>query len=131
MQNTRPPESSRVISDHGLKAVSGGYRIDIRLPWYRSLPVSTVEVGAIQIDGQPVDLSTVTFELEGQRRPLAAMPDMTNVVWYVLDSAYLNVPHPSAASGSKHDVVVTLNLYPPYIPGLKRMTRDRLTLTAQ
>ncbi len=131
MKSTRPPESARVISDHGLKAVRGGYRIDIRLPWYRSLPVSTVEVGEIEIDGRPVDLSTVTFELEGRREPLAAMPDMTDVVWYVLDSAYLNVPDSSASSGSPHDVVVTLNLYPPYIRGLKRVTRDRLTLTAQ
>lgn len=128
MEKPRPTASSRVISDNGLSATSDGFRIDIRLPWYRSLPVSTVEVGAVAIDGNAVDLSTVTFELEGQRVSLAAMADMTDKVWYVLDSAFLNVPSVPAIEGSTHEVSVTLNLYPPYIRGLKRMTRDSKTL---
>ncbi len=123
--------TSRVISDNGLSAAAGGYRIDIRLPWYRSLPVSTVEVSAVAIDGKPVDLATVSFELEGRATSLASMADQVDRVWYVLDSAFLNVPATNAIKGGSHEVSVTLSLYPPYIRGLKRMTRDSQILIAR
>mgnify|MGYP002149054509 CR=1 FL=1 len=36
--------------------MDGDLKLAMRLPWYRSLPFSTVEVGPLEIDGQPVDL---------------------------------------------------------------------------
>ena len=54
-------QTARVISDNGLRATPTGYRIDVRLPWYRSLPVSTVEVGEVSIDGRVIEPSKVTF----------------------------------------------------------------------
>jgi hypothetical protein len=120
-------QTSRVISDNGLRATPTGFRIDVRLPWYRSLPVSTVEVGEVSIDGRVIDPSKVKFELEGRSYSLADMESQVDKVWFVLDSAYLEVettPH----NGGEHDVSVTLNLYPPYIRGLKRISRDRKTL---
>ncbi len=122
-------QTSRVISDNGLRATPTGYRIDVRLPWYRSLPLSTVEVAEVCIDGRVIDPSRVTFELEGRTFPLADMAEQLDKVWFVLDSAYLNVE--AAAHGGEHDVSVTLNLYPPYIRGLKRVSRDRKTLQAR
>ncbi|MBS0422667.1 MAG: hypothetical protein JSR66_33480 [Proteobacteria bacterium] len=123
-------QTSRVISDNGLKTTARGYRIDVRLPWYRSLPVSTVEVGEVAIDGQVIDPSQVTFELEGRAYALADMAEQVDKVWFVLDSAYLNV-ETAAPRGGEHEVSVTLNLYPPYIRGLKRVSRDRKNLQAR
>jgi len=137
-----PTETSRVISDNGLSATAQGYRIDIRLPWYRSLPVSTVEVGPVSIDGIVVDPNEIAFELGGKAYPLSEMASQVHEVWFVLDSAFLNLKAPALnlkapalnlkapapVKGSAHEVCVTLNLYPPYIRGLKRMTRDCKTL---
>lgn len=123
-------QTSRVISDHGLQATACGFRIDIRLPWYRSLPISTVEIGEVCIDGRIIDPSKVRFELEGRSYPLTQMADRVDKVWFVLDSAFLEVETKSAQDGGEHDVSVTLNLYPPYIRGLKRICRDRKTLRA-
>ena len=123
-------QTSRVISDNGLRATPTGYRIDVRLPWYRSLPVSTVEVGEVSIDGRVIDPSKVSFELEGRTSSLADMADQVDKVWFVLDSAYLIV-ETEAHGGGAHDVSVTLNLYPPYIRGLKRVSRDHKTLQAR
>lgn len=123
-------QTSRVISDNGLRATLNGFRIDVRLPWYRSLPISTVEVGEVCIDGRVIDPSRVKFELEGQSYSLSDMADQVDKVWFVLDSAYLDVettPH----GGGEHAVSVTLNLYPPYIRGLKRISRDCKTLQAR
>jgi hypothetical protein len=123
-------QTSRVISDGGLQATATGLRIDVRLPWYRSLPLSTIEVAEVTINGETVDATRVSFELEGRRYDLATLPDQVDKVWYVLDSAFINVALDGAARGAEYRVSVTLNLYPPYIRGLKRVTRDSKLMRA-
>jgi hypothetical protein len=115
------PAASRVLGSDGIIATSNGLRVDIRLPWYRSLPLSTIEVGEVRINGQLIDPAKITFELEGNRFAFGELANKTNLVWYVLDSAYLDVAG-SWKVGEELEVSVTLILYPPYIPGLKRMT---------
>lgn len=38
----------RVIGEEGLTATPAGARLAMRLPWYRSLPFSTVEVAGLR-----------------------------------------------------------------------------------
>lgn len=116
--------AERVIGDAGAVQTAAGLTIDLRLPWYRSLPLSTVEVGAVEIDGAPVDTAGATLTLEGQTYPLGALEEQTAHVWYVLDSAILTLPAIDLADGKRHEIAVTLILYPPYIRGLRRPTRD-------
>ena len=123
--------TSKVIGAGGIAATPTGFRIDIRLPWYRSLPVSTVEIDSVAIDGVPVDRANVTFELEDREIALSAMPDAVDTVWYVLDSAYLNVKSGRLDPAAAHEFSVTMSLYPPYIRGLRRMTQDREVLRPQ
>lgn len=130
MQPWTSTPTSRVIGESGLSATPDGWKLDIRLPWYRSLPLSTVEVGELSVDGVSIDLNRVLFELEGRRMPLRTLAEEYRTVWYVLDSAYLHFQAPGNAGGS-HEISVTMNLYPPYIRGLKRMTRDSRRLTPQ
>lgn len=116
--------AERVIGDAGAWQGNTGLAIDLRLPWYRSLPLSTVELGAVEIDGKAIDLSRATLTLEDRTYPIAAMEKQTTHVWYVLDSATLTLPDIDLADGVVHEIAVTLILYPPYIPGLRRPTRD-------
>jgi hypothetical protein len=129
-QSSNPPlpQCSLVIGPTGITASADGVRIDLRLPWYRSLPLSTVEVAGVTLDGEPVEFSTMTFELEGRRFSLEQMQDQASTVWYVLDSAYLILKGRSIKAGDEVAVGVTLALYPPYIRGLKRMTAETKTL---
>jgi hypothetical protein len=122
------PAASRVLGSEGASATASGLRIDIRLPWYRSLPISTVEVGEVRIDNALIDPAKIVFELEKKRFTLAELPEQVNTVWYVLDSAYLDVAGSGWKVGDEINVSVTLILYPPYIPGLKRMTVQSKTL---
>ena len=122
--------TSKVIGEGGIAVTPTGFRIDIRLPWYRSLPVSTVEIDSVAIDGVPVGRDNVTFELEDREIALSAMPDEVETVWYVLDSAYLNVKSDRLDPGAAHVFSVTMSLYPPYIRGLRRMTQDQGVLRA-
>jgi hypothetical protein len=111
------------IGPAGVTAGPGGLTVELRLPWYRALPVSTVEIEAVEIDGVPVDPARVTFTLEGRSYALAAMEEATDHSWYVLDSAWLTIAGALPAAGD-HTLAVTLTTYPPYIHGLKRPLRD-------
>lgn len=123
--------SHRVVSDNGLKALHDGCSISIRVPWYRSLPLSVFEVMEVTLDGQVVPLEQVQFSIEGEIFPLSELAKRTDEVWYVLDDAYLKVAGVDVAQGSQHDVAVTLAIYPPYIKGYKRITRTQKHLTAR
>src|SRR5512143_1771798 len=58
------------VADNSLSAVDGGLELDIRLPWYRSLPLSALDFGAVAIDGAAIDPATITVDLNEQMRPL-------------------------------------------------------------
>ena len=121
---------NRVVSDNGLRSTESGFAIDVRLPWYRSLPLSTVDIAEILLDGKPIDLADVTFELDGEQLCPDDLCSLTDKWWYVLDSAWLNVKHTPIERGSEHDVAVTLAVRPPYIKGLVRLTKTEKRLVA-
>jgi len=120
----------RVIGEEGLEATAGGLRLAMRLPWYRSLPFSTVEVGPLEIDGQPVDLSDAVIEYDGKSWPLSQNGEQVNEFWFVRDSAFLLLPSCKADAGSMHEVSLNLFVNPPYIPGMKRANPQTATLVA-
>lgn len=45
----------KVIEPDSLRAVGDGVTLGLRLPWYRTLPLSTIEIDAVKIDGRPFD----------------------------------------------------------------------------
>jgi hypothetical protein len=50
-------------AEQGLRATPRGTEIDVRLPWYRSLPISVVEVGGLRVDDQDVPPGDIRFEI--------------------------------------------------------------------
>lgn len=123
--------ANSVVSDDGLKALPDGCSITIRSPWYRSLPLSVYEVMEVTIDGNEVPLERVRFSIEGEIIPLDVLATRTCEMWFVRDDAYLDVTGVDVERGGEHDVAVQLALYPPYIPGYKRITRTQKRLQAR
>lgn len=120
----------RIIGEEGLSAVDGALKLAMRLPWYRSLPFSTVEVGGLELDGAPVDLASARIEYDGASWPLAENGEQVDTFWFVRDSAFLVVPGLGIAPGESHAAALTLFVSPPYIPGMKRMNQQTETLIA-
>ena len=121
--------TQRLISPTGHSLTAAGLLLDIRLPWYRSLPLSTVEIVTLRIDGTELPSERLQLEVNGRRFPVTALGDLTNEWWFVLDSALLHARVPSLAAGA-HLVDLTVNLYPPYIPGLTWVARSERELQA-
>lgn len=120
--------AERVIGEEGLSATPTGLRLAMRLPWYRSLPFSTVEIASLAIDEVPVDLAAARVEYEGQSWSFTEMAEQTNSFWFIRDSAFLLLPGRTEAAGSEHRVALTINVNPPYIPGMKRANPQTSTL---
>ena len=117
--------------EHGLRATARGTEIDVRLPWYRSLPVSVVEVVAVSVDGKTVAAADTRFEINGKSFALDELPAQYHEFWFVLDSAVVRLPNLQLQPGSEHEVEVQLNVYPPYVPHLTWVTKVRQTIRAQ
>lgn len=107
-----------------------GIELDVRLPWYRSLPLSVVMPSELLVDERAVPLDGAQVEHEGRRYPLAALPDLVDRWWFVQDSVRLHVPLAEPLPAGAHDVALTLNLFPPYIPMLTWVTRGSARLQA-
>jgi hypothetical protein len=107
-----------VLSDNTLRATENGLDLLIRLPWYRSLPLSTVEIRQVRIDGKAVDADKISLAVNGKNFKLDQFAELTGEYWFVLDSAILNIEYPGAKPGAEYDVEVVVVLYPPYIAGI-------------
>jgi hypothetical protein len=123
--------SGALLSERGFQVTGRGVRIPVRLPWYRSLPLSVIEVYGLKVDGSVVTPDAVQIEINGKQISAASLGDLTDEWWYVLDDAVLDVTVPNLAPGPVHQVELTLNLYPPYIPGLTWATQSARLLRAQ
>jgi hypothetical protein len=117
----------RIIGEEGLTATARGARLAMRLPWYRSLPFSTVEVASLTLDGEAVDLGNAIVEFDDQSFPLARIGEQTNS-WFVRDSAFLLLPDVAVNAQEEHTVSLILNISPPYIPGMTRVNPQTQTL---
>src|SRR3954447_8000561 len=87
--------------------------LSVRLNWYRSLPLSCVEVLEVRLDGEP--LAPATVELDGVRRPVAARAPGDDRWWPVLDSARVRVPLDRAPRAGRHEVELILGSRIPYL----------------
>ena len=121
---------SWLVVDDGLRVSRDGLDLQLRLPWYRGLPISTVDIGEVRIDGETIDESEISISINGKDRPASDLAQYYEEYWYVLDSAYLHVPYAKAKKGYTYEVDVTVVLYPPYIPGIPFRTNYKEVLHA-
>jgi Domain of unknown function (DUF6379) len=120
----------RLLDEDSLKATTNGCDLAIRLPWYRSLPLSTIEPAELRINGRSIDLGEVRIRINDRTFANSELPERTDQFWFVLDPLNLEVSGTGIKPGEDVDVEFTLNVYPPYIPGMCWVTRARKTLRA-
>lgn len=120
--------SADLIVDSGLVLRPSGVEFEIRLPWYRALPLSVVEIASVRLDGEPLPQESVRLRVNDKSFALADLPDQTAEFWFVLDNARVQCDGVAARVGSDHRVELQLNLYPPYIPHLTWVTQGSRTM---
>ncbi len=106
----------RLIEDGSVVSDDEGYGFELRLNWYRALPLSAVQKLEIRVDGELVDPGAVTFAVDGVPRRLEELPARWNDWWFVADSAEVRVRREGGLGPGSHELEVTLANRIPYLP---------------
>ncbi|MGP3533236.1 C-glycoside deglycosidase beta subunit domain-containing protein [Microbacterium sp. RD1] len=106
----------------GLRLAPGGaadpaLRIQLRLPWYRALPLACVEKLEVSLDGEPLAESGLTVVMNGARYGIDEFPSLREVWWFVLDVLELEFAPGRVVAPGRHRVAASLGLLVPYGDG--------------
>jgi hypothetical protein len=104
-----------VVRDDALSASEEGYALEIHSHWYRSLPLTSLAVVDLTLDGEPVEPSELTVEANGKTYGFDELGELYDEWWFVTDAVTLQIPWPDAASGGEHRVELDLGLSIPYL----------------
>jgi hypothetical protein len=107
--------TDQVIADGSLRAAGEGFAFDLRMPWYRALPLSCLEGLEVSIDGEPVSSERLRLSLNGATYSLADLPPLYDDWWFVADPAEVLVPRAGGLAPGEHELDVTIALRIPYI----------------
>lgn len=109
------PLDKDVVRPDGLRAADGKLQLELRSHWYRSLPLSSLAVVDVAIDGEPVPTDQLSFRYEGRSYRFGELEEQYDTWWYITDPVTVEIPHPDATAGAEHRVHVDLGLSIPYI----------------
>lgn len=110
------------LVDDAVGRTANGMELRVRSPWYRSLPLSSVDV-ALLVDDTPVPADRIRFCVNDRDYALEELPERVDEFWFILDPARVRV---SNVQPGRHDVELTLGLRIPYL--FDEETGDVLTL---
>ena len=106
----------QLIKEDNLRAVTDGFTFDIRLNWYRSLPLSSVDIISVKVDGEQVPADRILFEVNSHQYSQAELLEKYEEFWFVQDFAGIHVCQPGAVKqGETHTIEAEISLRFPYM----------------
>lgn len=123
--------TEQVIADASLRGREDGFTFDLRMPWYRALPLSSLEGLEVRIDGETLPSDELRLTLAGETYALADLPPLFDDWWYVADPATVWAPRAGGLGAGEHELDVTIALRIPYIveSGHPLVMRERCVKT--
>ena len=109
------PMDKDVVRADALHATSDGFSLDIRSHWYRSLPLTSLAVLDLAVDGEKVRPDDMTIVVNGKSFTVPQLADGYDEWWYVLDPFELRVRKPGFDPGAPHHIEFGFGLSIPYI----------------
>ena len=88
------PMDKDVVRDDALHPTDDGFALDIRSHWYRSLPLTSLAVLDLAVDGEKVPENDMTIVVNGKSFTVPQLADGYDEWWYVLDPFELRVRKP-------------------------------------
>ncbi|MCU1481842.1 MAG: flagellar biosynthesis protein [Subtercola sp.] len=89
-------------------------RVQLRLPWYRSLQLRCIERLELTIDGETLPEEGLTIVINGASHPLSEVQQSHEVWWFVLDLLEVELDSAQNVAPGTHRVSATLALQIPY-----------------
>jgi len=107
--------AATLLADDALREYDGGFELDVRLNWYRSLPLSSVATLELSVDGETVSRGEIAFVLNGSEHALDELAGRWEETWFVLDPATLRVRRPLVRRGEAVEISIRLGSRIPYL----------------
>jgi hypothetical protein len=109
------PLDKDVVRHNALHVTADGFVLDIRSHWYRTLPLTSLAVLDLAVDGEKVPEDDMTIAVNGKTFTVSQLADGYDEWWYVLDPFELRVRKPGFDCAQPHDIEFGLGLSIPYI----------------
>ena len=109
------PLDKDVVREDALSASGEGYALEIHSHWYRSLPLTSLAVVDLTLDGERVDPSELSVEANGKSFSFDELEQGYDEWWFTTDAVTLHVPRTGAKPGGRHRVELELGLSIPYL----------------
>ncbi|GIH64509.1 MULTISPECIES: C-glycoside deglycosidase beta subunit domain-containing protein [Microbispora] len=126
-----------VLTEDSLTRRPGGLAVALKVPWYRSLWLSSVSDIAVTVDGERVPRDDLRVELGERTYHVDELKEQWDTLWFIQDRLQVVVPREKPpAEGQEVDVEVAVELRLPYmqIAPMTYVTNhatNRRTLTAR
>jgi Domain of unknown function (DUF6379) len=107
--------TASILDNDALRAVDGGFELNIHLNWYRSLPLSSVKTVELTVNNEAIPREEIAFLVNGNAYALDELRERWDEMWFVLDPATLRVRRPLVRPGVGAEVSLRLGNRIPYI----------------
>ncbi|NVK57144.1 MAG: hypothetical protein HWE26_16185 [Alteromonadaceae bacterium] len=105
-----------VIKQDAVRSTPSGYEVDVRIAWYRSLPIACLENLNITIDGHEYAADDLTIRVNGTNIPVTQAGEFLDEWWFTQDPITAIIDTPSAkAAGENISLSVSMATRIPYI----------------
>jgi hypothetical protein len=105
-----------ILTDDSLRSRPDGLGIAVKIPWYRSLWLSSVSDIAVTLDGAEVPKEQLRAELGDRSYRIEELQDQSETLWFVQDRLVIVVPRAQPpAAGQRVDVQVSMAVRLPYM----------------
>ena len=122
-----------LLGEDAVTSAGNDLQVAIRIPWYRSLPLTSVRGLEVTVDGTTYDSADLRLRIEGVDYALADLAQRWDTVWFIQDAGVVTVPGAGRPAGEQVDVEVAIELGFPYIiikgrgPLIRRTVAQRTT----
>lgn len=93
-----------------------GYEVQLRIPYYRGLMMSCVEVIDLDIDGEKVDTADMLITVKGDTFKFDELPTAINHRWEMIETITVFVNKEGGLSEGEHKVHAFVSLRISYLP---------------
>ncbi|WP_433306076.1 C-glycoside deglycosidase beta subunit domain-containing protein [Actinoplanes sp. CA-030573] len=105
-----------ILTEDSLRSRPGGLGIAVKIPWYRSLWLSSVSDIAVTVDGVSVPRDELRAELGDRSYRIAELAEQSETLWFLQDRLVVVVPRDEPpAAGDRVDVEVSMAIRLPYM----------------
>lgn len=98
------------------EADGAGWRVGVRLPYYRGQVLSAVEDIALTVDGAKIARADVRFTVRGKTWTLDELETTYDERWEFGEVAEVSVPGHGALAPGRHTVTAAVQLRISYLP---------------